>query len=215
MITVHHLQVSQSERVIWLMEELGLAYDLKSYPRAATGMADPIFQQLHPTGNAPLIQDGGVTLAESLAIFTYILDLYGNGKLRIAPGAPHYADFVYWFNYSNAGLMPLMMHHLFDTMSGDTSSMRSQVMQDRLTRNLRMIDDQLARNAYIAGPEFTAADILMHFPFGTMSQFAPVDISANPHIRPWLDRLSARPAYRKAMKLAGHTNDPAQPGSAL
>jgi glutathione S-transferase len=215
MITVHHLLVSQSERVIWLMEELGLTYELKTYPRAATGMADPIFQQLHPTGNAPLIQDGEVTLAESLAIFTYILELYGAGKLRIAPGAPHYAEFLYWFNYSNAGLMPLMMHHLFDTMAGDTSSMRSQVMQDRLVRNLHMIDDQLARSPYIAGPDFTAADILMHFPFGTMSQFAPVDISAYPHIRPWLDRLSARSAYKKAMRLAGHQHDPAHPATAL
>jgi glutathione S-transferase len=214
MITVHHLLVSQSERVIWLLEELGLPYELKSYPRAATGMADPIFQQLHPTGNAPVIQDGAVTLAESLAIFTYILEMYGAGKLRIAPGAPHYADFVYWFHYSNAGLMPLMMHHLFDTMAGDTSSMRSQVMQDRLVRNLRMIDDRLAGSAYIAGPEFTAADILMHFPFGTMSQFAPLDIGGYPHIRPWLDRLGARPAYHKAMKLAGHERDPAKPDSA-
>jgi glutathione S-transferase len=213
MITVHHLLVSQSERVIWLLEELGTPYELKSYPRAATGMADPIFQQLHPTGNAPVIQDGAVTLAESLAIFTYILDLYGEGKLRIAPGAPHYADFVYWFNYSNAGLMPLMMHHLFDTMTGDDSSMRAQVMQDRLGRNLRMIDDRLAAFPYIAGPDFTAADILMHFPFGTMATFAPVDIAAYPHIRPWLDRLSARPAYKKAMRLAGHETDPAQPGN--
>src|SRR5271154_4868403 len=84
MITIHHLLVSQSERVIWLMEELGLPYDLKSYPRENSGLAPPIFRELHPLGSAPVIQDGEVTMAESLAIFTYILDLYGDGKLRIA-----------------------------------------------------------------------------------------------------------------------------------
>jgi glutathione S-transferase len=208
MITVHHLLVSQSERVIWLLEELGLSYDLKTYPRTAQGLADPIFLQLHPLGNAPVIQDGAVTMAESSAIFTYILDLYGNGKLSIASGQPGYADFTYWFNYPNAGLMPQAMHHLFDTMAGDTSSMRATMMRDRLTRHLAMIDARLANVPYLAGPNFTAADILAHFPFGTMSTFAPLDISGHPNIRAWLDRISARPAYQKAMRLAGHEKDP-------
>ncbi|HSB96722.1 MAG TPA: glutathione S-transferase family protein [Spongiibacteraceae bacterium] len=208
MITVHHLLVSQSERVIWLLEELGLRYELKSYPRTAQGLADPVFLQLHPLGNAPVIQDGDVTMAESSAIFTYILDLYGNGKLSIAPGQPGYADFTYWFNYPNAGLMPQAMHHLFDTMAGDNSSMRATMMRDRLTRHLGMIDDRLAKVPYLAGADFTAADILAHFPFGTMSIFAPLDIGGYPHIRAWLDRISARPTYQKAMQLAGHDKDP-------
>jgi glutathione S-transferase len=210
MITVHHLLVSQSERAIWLLEELGLPYELKSYPRTAEGMADPAFLQLHPLGNAPVIQDGDVTMAESAAICTYILDLYGNGKLRIAPGQPGYADFVYFFHYANAGLMPQAMHHLFDTMAGDNSSMRATMMAKRLTRHLRMLNNRLDHNDYIAGENFTAADILLHFPFGTMTIFAPLDISEYPHIRKWLDRISARPAYQKAMKLAGHAKDPAQ-----
>ncbi|MDB6061035.1 MAG: Glutathione S-transferase domain protein [Verrucomicrobiaceae bacterium] len=216
MITIHHLLVSQSERVIWLMEELQLAYELKSYPRnPETRLADPIFLQLHPLGTAPVIQDGAITLGESSAIFTYVLDLYGEGKLRIAPGQPNYADFIYWFHYANAGLMPQAMQYLFGAMAGDDSSNpRAAWARERFARHLAMINDRLANNAYVAG-EFTAADILLHFPFGTMSSFAPVDISGYPHIRAWLDRLSARPAYQKAMKLAGHTQDPAQPSKKL
>lgn len=210
MITLYHLLVSQSERVVWLLEELGLPYELKSFPRnPQTGLADPVFLQLHPLGNAPVIQDGDVTMAESSAIFTYILDMYADGKLRIAPGQPDYADFVYWFHYANAGLMPQAMHHLFDTMAGDSTSMRATLMRDRLTRHLGMLDDRLAKVAYLAGDKLTAADILLHFPFGTMSSFAPLDISAYPHIKAWLERISARPAYQKAMKLAGHITDPA------
>ena len=213
MITIHHLLVSQSERVIWLMEELGLEYELKSYPRnPQTRLADPVFLKLHPLGAAPVIQDGDVTMAESSAIFTYILDLYGNGKLRIAPGQPGYADFVYWFQYANAGLMPQAMQNMMVTrLLGDKGLAATSMLQERYGRHLGMINNRLANNAYIAGENFTAADILLQFPFGTMSAFMPTDISAYPNIRSWLDRISARPAYQKAMKLAGHERDPAQP----
>lgn len=213
MITIHHLLVSQSERVIWLMEELGLDYQLKSYPRnPQTRLADPVFLQLHPLGSAPVIQDGDVTMAESSAIFTYILDLYGNGKLRIAPGQPGYADFIYWFQYANAGLMPeAMQNMLIARLLTDKGPAANSMMQERFGRHLGMINNRLADNAYIAGEDFTAADILLHFPFGTMSAFLPTDISNYSNIRSWLDRISARPAYQKAMKLAGHESDPAQP----
>jgi glutathione S-transferase len=210
MITIHHLLVSQSERVIWLMEELGLPYELKSYPREPSGLAPPIFRQLHPLGGAPVIQDGDVTMAESLAIFTYILDLYGEGKLQIAPGQPGYADYTYWFNYANAGLMPQAMQHLMTVMFGAGDAARAAMMQERFARHLGMLNDRLKDHAYIVGDRFTAADILLHFPFGTMSAFAAVDIGGFPNIRAWLGRLSARPAYQKAMKIAGHERDPAQ-----
>src|SRR5271155_5795599 len=144
MITIHHLLVSQSERVIWLMEELGLPYDLKSYPRENSGLAPPIFRELHPLGSAPVIQDGEVTMAESLAIFTYILDLYGDGKLRIAPGKPGYADFTYWFHYANAGLMPQMMQHMFSLMAPSAEGdPRAEIMRERFGRHLRMLDSRL------------------------------------------------------------------------
>ena len=214
MITIHHLQVSQSERIIWLMEELGLPYALKSYSRDKdTRLAPPEFLKLHPLGSAPVIQDGDVTMAESLAISTYVIDLYGEGHLRIAPGKPGYADFTYWYHYSNAGLMPQAMIHIFAAMAGGTdNSPRGVMMRERFARHLGMINDRLASHNWLAGDQFTAADILCHFPFGTMSAFAPIDVSAYPNIRGWLERISARSAYRKAMKAAGHEKDPAQPG---
>lgn len=209
MITVHHLLVSQSERVIWLLEELGLPYELKSYARQPTRAAPPIFLQLHAIGSAPVIQDGDVTLAESLAIFSYILELYGDSRLRVAPGQPGYAGFIYWFHYANAGLMPQAMYQLQAARSGDTEGPRAALRQERLARHLRMIDDQLAAHPFIAGDVFTAADVLMVFPFTTMSAFVKIDITGHPHIRAWLDRMSERPAYQRAMKLAGHASDPA------
>lgn len=209
MITVHHLLVSQSERIIWLLEELGLSYELKSYPRDPVGLADPIFLKLHPIGSAPVIQDGDITMAESSAIVSYILDVYGNGKFRIPVGQPGHADFVYWFNYPNAGFMPQAMQQLFDTLMGDTESMRSMMMRERFARHLGMVNDRLAKVPYLAGNDFTAADLMLQFPFGTMSAFSSIDISIYPHIRTWLDRISARPAYQKAMRLAGHEKDPA------
>lgn len=216
MITVHHLLVSQSERVIWLMEELGLAYELKSYPRdPATQLANPVFQQLHPIGQAPVIQDGDVTMAESLAIFTYVLDLYGEGKLRIAPGQPGYPDFVYYYHYSNGGLMPAAMQPLVMMFTGVAEGPAIDGMRARFARHLGMINDRLASNEWLAGSQFTAADILCHFPFGTMSNFLQIDYGAYPNIRKWLDRIGARPAYKKAMKLAGHTHDPSNPAAAL
>ena len=211
MIMIHHLLVSQSERVIWLMEELGLPYELKSYPRdKETRLAPPVFRELHPIGSAPVIQDGAVTMAESSAIFTYILDLYGKGQLRIAPGQPHYADFVYWFQYANAGLMPQVMQRLMAARAGvPDSNPRAVFIRERFARHLDMINDRFAANPYLAGEKFTAADILLHFPFGTMSAFLPLDISAYPHIGAWVERMSARPAYQRAMKRAGHESDPA------
>jgi len=211
MITIHHLLVSQSERVIWLMEELGLPYELKSYPRQPNYMAAPEFLALHPLGQAPVIDDGDVRLAESLAIVTYILELYGNGALRIAPGEPGYADYVYWMAYSIGGLAPQAMQYMAALRMGTESGPFGDMARERRARHLGMMDARLAAHDWLAGNKFTGAEIMCQFPFGTMSKFGAMDISAYPNIRRWLDRISARPAYQRAMKIAGHASDPAQP----
>ena len=168
MITIHHLLVSQSERVIWLMEELGLPYELKTYPRdPATRMAPPALLDVHPLGQAPVIEDGDVVLAESLAIAIYILELYGDGPLRIAPGEPGYPDYLYWLCYSIGGLMPQAMQHMAAAGAGDDDSPRAAVMRERKQRHLGMIAARLETNDWLAGDTFTAADIMCHFPFGT------------------------------------------------
>ena len=145
MITIHHLLVSQSERVIWLMEELGLPYELKSYARDPQTMrAHPIFAELNPVGQAPVIQDGGVTMAESGAILTYILEKYGDGKLRIAPGAPGYADYVYWFHYANGSFAPLALQNIAANRMPDSDPQRTAMTRARFEPHLAFIDRRLA-----------------------------------------------------------------------
>jgi glutathione S-transferase len=215
MIVIHHLLTSQSERIIWLMEELALPYTLLSYPREPTMMAPAAFRKLHPIGQAPVIQDGDIVLAESLAIMTYILELYGEGRLRILAGQPGFADYIYWFHYSVGGLMPRAMQHMASArMPAAQDDPRADAFRERFAWHLQMIDARVETNAWLAGDTFTAADIACHFPFGTMSHFAPVDLSPYPNIRGWLTRISARPAYQRAMRAAGHEEDPALPNIA-
>jgi glutathione S-transferase len=210
MIVIHHLLVSQSERIIWLMEELGLPYELKSYRREATMAAPPVFRELNPVGQAPVIQDGEVTLAESLAIMTYILETYGEGRLRIRAGEPGFADYLYWFHYSVGSLMPRAMQHMAAArMPPADDDPRAAAFRERLAWHLDMIDARAAAHEWLAGEIFTAADIACHFPFGTMSQFVPIDLSGYAGISGWLGRISARPGYQRAMRAAGHQHDPA------
>lgn len=214
MITIHHLLISQSERIIWLMEELGLPYELKIYPRdPVTRMAHPAFVELHPVGQAPVIQDGDIVLAESLAITTYILELYGDGRLRIKPGEPGYADYLYWTNYAIGGLMPQAMQYMASTLIGSDTGPYAEMMRVRRRRHLGMIDARLAANEWLAGDTFTAADIMCHFPFGTMANFAALDISDYPAIGLWLERIAQRPAYQRMVQIDRDALAPAQPGN--
>ena len=212
MITIHHLGVSQSERIIWLCEELGLPYELKAYVRDAnTRMAPPTLRDIHPLGSAPVISDGGRVLAESGAIVEYILERYGAGGLRPASETSAYADYLYWLHYANGTLMPSVMLGFVIGMplADNVVHPMAAMFAARLQRNLLWVENRLAQVKFVAGAEFTAADILMHFPFGTMRAFAPMDMSQRPNTRAWLARISARPAYQKAMRLAGHERDPA------
>jgi glutathione S-transferase len=204
MITIHHLLVSQSERVIWLMEELGLPYELKSYPRQPNYMAAVEFSALHPVGQAPVIEDGDVVLAESLAIVTYILELYGNGALRIAPGEKGYADYLYWMAYSIGGLAPQAMQYMTALRMGTESGPFADMAQERRGRHLGMIDKRLAENEWLAGETFTGAEIMCQFYFGTMAKFGALDISGYPNIGRWLGQIAERPAFQRAMKIAGN-----------
>lgn len=211
MIRIHHLLDSQSERIIWLMEELELPYDLVSYPRdPATSMAPPALRELHPLGQAPIIEDGEIVLAESLAITLYILEKFGGGRLRVAQDAAGHADYLYWLCYSVGGLMPQAMLHMAAARMGEDDSPRGLVMRERKQRHFDMIEARLSTNEWLAGSAFTAADIMCHFPFGTMSKFAPLDLTPYPGICAWVNRISKRAAYQRAIRAAGHDSDPAQ-----
>lgn len=201
MITVHHLGVSQSERIVWLCEELAIPYTLKRYERAATTRQAPAaYKALHPMGTAPIITDGDLVLPESGAIIEYLIAKYGNGRLAVGPDRPNFADYLFWFHFANGTLMPTEMSGIIFTMlrlKADDPLMA--VRMERRERVYRLVENRLGAVPYFAGNEFTAADIIMLFPLTTMRAFAPRDLSPYPHVRAYLKRIGERPAYQRAM----------------
>ena len=199
MLTVHHLGVSQSERIVWLCEELGVAYELKRYERdAVTRLAPAAYKALHPMGTAPVITDGDVVLSESGAIMEYIIGKYGQGRLAVGPDQANFADYLFWFHFANGSMMPSQMAGL-GAKPGAEESPRAQFMRARADRAWAMVEARLGKVPYLAGHDFTAADIITLFPLTTMRAFVPRDISGYANILAYLKRIGERPAYRRAM----------------
>jgi len=201
MLTVHHLGKSQSERIVWLCEELGIPYDLKVYDRdAVTRLAPPEYKALHPLGAAPVIQDGDVLLAESGAIVEYIVAKHGQGRLALAPDHPDFADFLYWFHFANGTLQPATGRNMIlGRLDLPADNPILKAMKARLDLALGLLEARLAKADYLAGREFTTADIMAVFSLTTMRYFLPFDLSPYPAILAYLQRIAARPAYRRAM----------------
>ena len=201
MITVHHLGISQSERVVWLCEELGIPYALKRYERdPATQLAPADYRELHPMGIAPVITDGDLVLAESGAILEYVIARYANGRLAVASARPNFADYLFWFHFANGTLMPSAMTGIFSSMGGlpaDHPILR--VFGQRTERAFALVERRLGAVSYFAGDDFTAADIMMLFPLTTMRAFVQRDLAPLPHLRAYLKRIGARPGYQRAM----------------
>jgi glutathione S-transferase len=202
MIVVHHLGISQSDRIVWLCEELDVAYELKRYDRdPITRTAPPAYRALTPFGTAPVITDGSVVLGESAAITEYIIALYGKGRLTIAPGAPGYADYLFWFHFANGSLMPSAMMDMIAKMAGEGNEVMG-ALGSRLDRAYTHLEARLGEKPYLAGDTFTAADILTIFPLTTMRVFAPRDLKPYPNVRAYLKRIGERPAFQRAMAKA-------------
>jgi glutathione S-transferase len=202
MLTVHHLGISQSDRIVWLCEELGLPYQLIRYERdPVTRLAPPEYKALHPFGTAPVIDDGDLRLAESGAIIEYLIHTHGGGRFAVAPGQANYPDYLFWLHFANASLMPAAMVDMLASLVGADGPIADS-LRDRLVKAYGMIERQLGETAYFAGPEFTAADIIMLFPLTTMRMFAPRDLASYPNLRAYLQRIGARPAYQRAMSKA-------------
>lgn len=201
MLTVHHLGVSQSERIVWVCEELGIPYLLQRHDRdRITGLAPAAYKALHPMGIAPVITDGDLVLAESGAILQYLIARHGNGRLAIAPDRPNFADYLFWFHFANGTLMPSEMGGVMSTMLGlKEGNPLLTILRDRSERAFALIERRLGDVSYFAGNEFTAADIMMLFPLSTMRAFTRRDLRPFPHIRAYLGRIRARPAYERAM----------------
>lgn len=197
-LIVHHLHVSQSERVPWLCEELGIPYELKLYDRAPT-MAPPEYKALHPQGTAPVIQDGGLTLAESGACVEYIAHRHGGGRLFLPPSHPAYADFLYWWHWSQGTFMPTIARVMAARAAGAAGPM-TEIQEDRFARATTALDERLKANRWLAGDEFTAADVMVLFPLTTWRYWAPLSWAGHDGILGYLERVGKRPAYRKAME---------------
>ncbi len=201
MLVVHHLGISQSDRIVWLCEELGIPYELKHYDRdPETRMAPAAYRALTPFGTAPVITDGDLVLGESAAIVEYIDATYGDGRLSIRPGAPGYADYLFWFHFANGSLMPSAMIDMIASVAGGGELL--DALRARLDRAYAQIEARLGEATWLAGDEFSAADILSVFPLTTMRLFAPRDLAPYPNIRAYLQRISARPAFQRAMAKA-------------
>jgi glutathione S-transferase len=200
MIVVHHLGISQSDRIVWLCEELELTYEFKKYDRDQ-GRAPAAYRALTPFGTAPVITDGNVVLGESAAIIEYIIALYGKGRLTIAPGAPGYADYLFWFHFANGSLMPSAMIAMIAQMVGPGNEALG-ALGSRLDRAYAHLESRLGEKPYLAGDAFTAADIMTLFPLSTMRVFAPRDLKPYPNVRAYLKRIGDRPAFQRAMAKA-------------
>ena len=201
MLTVHHLGKSQSERIVWLCEELGIHYELKIYARdPVTRLAPPEYKALHPLGTAPIISDGNVVLAESVAIMEYIFAKYGSGDLVPAVTAPNFADYVFWFHFANGSLQPNMLRSMsLSRVEAPAEHPASKSAEARRKLVLSLIEERLGLTRYLAGDAFTAADIVTVFTFTTMRIFLPFDLSPHPNILAYLQRIGTREAYRRAM----------------
>ena len=199
---VHHLGKSQSERIVWLCEELGIPYDLKVYDRdPVTRLAPPEYKALHSIGTAPVITDGDLVLAESGAIIEYIVAKYGKGRLVLASDHPDFAQFLFWSHFANGTLQPATGRSMILArlkLPDDNPILRA--MKGRLDLALGLVEARLAKVDHLAGSEFTTADIMIVFTLTTMRLFLPFDLAPYPAILAYLQRIGRRPAYRRAMQ---------------
>jgi glutathione S-transferase len=216
MITVHHLNNSRSQRVLWLLEELGLPYEIKHYQREKSGLAPKSLQAVHPLGKSPVVTDRDATLAESGAILEYLVDRYGQGRMAPAPGTPQRIRYTYWMHFAEGSAMPpLLMKLVFDRIEngpvpffvkpiarGISSKVKSAFISPNIARQLDFMESSLAGGPWFAGEEFTAADIQMSFPIEASAARAGLDES-RPRLMAYLRRIHERPAYRRALDKGG------------
>ena len=202
MLTVHHLGKSQSERIVWLCEELEIPYQLKRYTRdPVTILAPADYKALHPIGAAPVITVGDLVLAESGAVVDYIIAKYGKGRLALNAGHPDFAAYLYWFHFANGTLQANMGRNMIlNRLNLAADNPIRAGTKARVDRAFDLVDARTREAEYLAGSEFTAADIMMGFSLTTMRYFLPYDLARCRNILGYLARIGARPAYRRAME---------------
>jgi glutathione S-transferase len=202
MLTVHHLGISQSERIVWLCEELGLDYQLKRYDRRADNrLAPDDYKALHPMGIAPVITDGDLVLGESGAICDYICARYGGAQMAPRPSDPDFADHLFWFHWSNGTFMTTLMMQLV-LAGGGEGNPAALFVGDRSRRGWAMVEERLGETPFFGGANLTTADIMMVYCLTTSRMFRGQSIDPYPCLLAYLARVGQRPAYQRAMAKA-------------
>jgi glutathione S-transferase len=217
MIIVHHLNNSRSQRVLWLLEELGLDYEIVRYQRdPKTMLAPPELRAIHPLGKSPVITDNGLTIAESGAILEYLCETYGNGRFQPPPGTPEAFKLRYWLHYAEGSAMPVLLLKLVALRIASTpmpffarpiakrisSGLLTQYIDPQLANHLQFIEGELAPTGWFAGSAFTIADVQMSFPLEAAAARGGMG-DRFPRIRAFLDQIHARPAYQRALEKGG------------
>ena len=217
MLVVHHLNNSRSQRVLWLLEELGLPYEIVHHQRdAKTMLAPKELLQVHPLGKSPVIVDGGVTVAETGAIVEHVLEVHGAGRLRPAAGTEAARRFRYWLHFAEGSAMPpLLMTLVFNKVAsspapffikpilkGVAAKVQESFIRPNLERQFAFMEAELTRSPWFAGDAFSAADIMMSFPLEAAAQRGGLD-ARYPALQAWLRTIHARPAWKRALERGG------------
>ncbi len=215
MIVVHHLNNSRSQRILWMLEELDVPYEIKRYEREASMQAPASLRAVHPLGKSPVITDDGKVLAESGAILEYLIDTYGNGRFRPAPGAPERINYNYFMHYAEGSLMPLLLMKLIFSRIPSrlpffmkpvgraiAKGANTTLLDPQIGNHFTFLEGELAKREWFAGPEFSAADIQMSFPLEAAAARAPI-LKRMPKLSAFLDRIHARPSYKRALDRGG------------
>jgi glutathione S-transferase len=214
-LTVHHLNNSRSQRVLWLLEELGVPYELVRYQRQPDMRAPAELRTIHPLGKSPVITDSGNTIAESGAITEYILDSYDEGRLTPPAKTPERLRYTYWLHYAEGSAMPpLLMKLLFTVMPKRAPALLrplvrkvsnqalSSLINPQLKQHMAFWESELEKSEWFAGNEFTAADIVMSFPLEAAASRGGLE-QGHPRAMAFLERIHARPAYKRALERGG------------
>ncbi|MFC6299722.1 glutathione S-transferase [Pseudomonas sp. CCM 7893] len=202
MITVHHLNNSRSQRILWLLEELALPYAIKRYQRdPKTNLAPPELKAIHPLGKSPVIEDGSQVLIESSAIIDYLIRRHGDGRLQPDPTTATYDEYVQWLHFAEGSAMLPLMLNLYVGRLGEAGAPLHPRIESELANYLGYLNDVLGQTPYLMGEAFTGADIQMSF-IGELAK-AQGKLKPYPNVAAWVQRFQGRPAYRKALEQGG------------
>jgi len=201
MITLHHLNESRSQRILWLLEELEVPYEIQFYFRDQHKMAPPELQQIHPLGKSPVITDDGRAIAESGAIIDYIVRHYGEGRLCPDPKSTDYDEYVHWLHYAEgSATLPFVILPIANSFGKMATPLHRRVDHE-LALNLGYINERLTGRDFLLGSKLTAADVQMSFVGELAVNFT--DASSYPNLAAWVGRFQARPAYKRAIERGG------------